>query len=130
MWVLKDKHWLTSAPHWTPFLASYTAAVSLAWIAYVKYHSYEVFTTCFTLQVILAALISLATGPVRLRALWLMFLGRCVGFSEFMHDIRFHPVQEILTAHLPACNTAVFFVARVCGKLNGIFIAPNSALLP
>jgi hypothetical protein len=49
--VLKDKHWLTSAPYWTPFFVSYAAAVGCAWVLYAALHAYDIFTTCFTLQV-------------------------------------------------------------------------------
>jgi len=51
IWVLKDKHWLTSAPYWTPFFVSYSAAVGCAWVLYAALHAYDIFTTCFTLQV-------------------------------------------------------------------------------
>mmetsp|Transcript_54251 Transcript_54251/g.79534 ORF Transcript_54251/g.79534 Transcript_54251/m.79534 type:complete len:285 (+) Transcript_54251:49-903(+) len=73
VWVLKDKHWLTQPPYWEKFVASYITAVACAWIGYVKYHWYGVFVICFTLQVIVAALISLDAGPLRLRYLWWYF---------------------------------------------------------
>ena len=71
--VLKDKHWLTSAPYWARFFAVYVAVVSVVWVGYLSFHWYQVFVLCFTLQVLLAALISLAAGPARLRRLWIMF---------------------------------------------------------
>jgi hypothetical protein len=51
VWVLRDKHWLTSPSCWHPFFACYAAAVCCAWVLYATLHSYHIFTTCFTLQV-------------------------------------------------------------------------------
>ena len=50
--MLKDRHWLTSKPYWEQFFVAYIAAVSVAWIGYIKFHWYQVFVTCFTLQVL------------------------------------------------------------------------------
>jgi hypothetical protein len=95
--VLKDKHWLTSPPYWARFFATYIAAVALVWASYLSFHMYSAFVACFTLQVILAALISLAAGPAHLQRLWFMFLvsiiaGKAVWVSSFI-DLAMLPVR-------------------------------------
>eukprot|EP00960_Hanusia_phi_P056325 763230-Hanusia_phi.AAC.7 len=59
MWCLKGTHRVTSGRSWSVVLAVYSMVVAVAWGSYLLYGWYDVFTTSFTGQVIVSALLSL-----------------------------------------------------------------------
>ena len=97
MQVLKEKHWLTSAPYWARFFAAYVAAVSVVWVGYLCFHWYQLFVLCFTLQVLLAALISLAAGPARLRRLWIMFFVSIISGKTVWVSLQALPWRRVVS---------------------------------
>ena len=122
LWVLRDRHWLTSGRLWLPVFLIYIATATSAAGAYL-YHKdagkveisvptilslnkprrtslqvYDIFTLTFTAEVVFAALLSVAAGGRKRLGIWLLFLACIVaGRGVWGWERRLHRAQQCPT---------------------------------